>query len=355
MESAEARWTDEIAERWVSGHLYYHERLDSVVRRFVHPLAASLVAERQIDGFFFVRYSLGGPHVRLRLRPVAGSRDHVREAMARTACRFLSLEPSTMSWSEEAIRRSNERILAGDPHEDDGSVHPDNSFAEMPFRPEVERYGGPDRFRASLEFFTLSSVAAVDFLDRVEGLPRSAQLGHASRLLLDQALGFAADERELTDLLRYGTDSWGELLPKVIEKADRVAGAQREVLGPLITDRVGAVRDLCSGAEPRSTPDHFLVLGADRLSVAAGSADRPARARVGGSQLHMTSSRLGLTNAEEVYLSRLLSLTLDELRGSGGPDLSRVRGVAPVSPAGAAGPVAALLSGALRALPRPSR
>ena len=46
--------------------------------------------------------------------------------------------------------------------------------------------------------------------------------------------------------------------------------------------------------------------------------NRVARAWIGGSHLHMTASRLGLGNVEEVYLSRLLTVTLAAARAAGG-------------------------------------
>jgi Lantibiotic biosynthesis dehydratase C-term len=305
---------DETREIWVSGHLYYHQSLDTIVQRFVHPLVVSLVRNGQIKAFFFVRDGLGGPHIRLRLRVIPDARDRVLAAMRQSAQRFLDLEPSTRSLDEETIRRSNKFIMAADPHEIDDSVYPDNSFHVMPFRPEIERYGGSSRFRLSLDFFTLSSVAAVEFLSKYGELSRSAQLAHAFRLLLQQALGFAADETELCDLLRYGVDSWGEILPKVVDKGDKVARHQRDVFLRLFDKSLAEVRSLQVEAKGFGGAQDFLILGARRLSGAIGTADRVTRARIGGSQLHMTATRLGLSNAEEVYISRLLMVTLRELR-----------------------------------------
>src|SRR4029077_5923659 len=124
-----------------------------------------------------------------RLRVIPGTRERALAALHRSAQRFLNVAPSTRSLVEEAIRKSNEHILASDPHELDDSVYPDNSFRLVPFRPEIERYGGPLLARASLDYFTLSNVTALEFLARHCNAPRSAQLAYAFRLLLQQALG----------------------------------------------------------------------------------------------------------------------------------------------------------------------
>ncbi|HEX4961032.1 MAG TPA: lantibiotic dehydratase C-terminal domain-containing protein [Thermoanaerobaculia bacterium] len=313
---------DEVQERWISCHLYYHEDPDRVVRGVVHPVVISLVKADQIEAFFFVRYALGGPHVRLRLRARPGFRDHVLAEVQRLARDFFDLTPSTKSLAEEVIQRSNEYILAGDPHEIDTSIYPDNSLQVVPFRPEVERYGGPGLFRSSLDVFTLSSVAAIELLAKHGDASRSVLLAQAFLLLLQQALGFAADEAELLDLLRYGVDSWSEGASKVVEKADRVAVSQRELFLRLFRESLARVRSVQAENEPPASAAELLAAGSGRLSEAKGTGDRVARARTGGSHLHMTASRLGLSNAEELYLSRLLTVTLQEVLSRGEEDLS---------------------------------
>lgn len=313
---------DELEQQWISCHLYYHEDLNRALKGFVQPVVLTLLEAAQIDAFFFVRYSLGGPHLRLRLRPLPGCKDEVLAAAQSFAREFLDRVPSTKSLDEEVVRRTTESILAFDPNETDNTIYPDNSLVIRPFRPEVQRYGGPQRLQASLDFFVLSSVVAIELLARHGDAPRSTQLEHALRLLLQQAIGFAADGAELLDLLRYGMDSWsGGGPPKILEKADKVFGLQRKAFLQLFRTSLEKVRSLLENGEIASTAVDFLVLGAARLSAAISSADLPTRARIGGSQLHMTASRLGIGNAEEVYISRLLTSTLRELSATG-EDLS---------------------------------
>ena len=289
-------------------------------------MVAALAREGSITGFFYLRHGLGGPHLRLRLRPAAGADGRVGDGMEHFARAFLAREPSRRSLEEAAIRRSNAAILQNDPHEIDDAVHADNSYRRVPFRPEVERYGGPQRFRFSLDCFTLSSVAAIDFHLRLGGAARPLQLAEAYGLLLRQALGFAHGEDELADLLRYGVDWLGHDLPKVVEKGDAVAQTQRERFRELLAGSLEEAREAREGADPAGlSPASLLVAGAGRLSAAIGPAERGDRLRIGASQLHMTASRLGLTHAEEVYLSRILTRTLGEAGGEGSTDLSWLR------------------------------
>lgn len=309
---------------WIAGHLY-HADLDRVVRRFVRPLVVDLEAEGGITGFFFIRYGLGGPHVRLRLRPTRGAEGQAMDRMERYADVFLANEPSRRSVDEESIRLSNEATLENDPNEVDPSVYPDNSFHVQPFRPEVERYGGPDRIGLSLDFFTLSSLAVLEHLSGLEDVPRSVRLAKATGLLLRQALGFAADEDELAGLLRYGVDWLGSDLPKIAEKGTVVAQSSLPRFLGLFDESFADTRALISQSDLTGlSPRDLFVIGARSLSRALGDADRATRLRIGASQIHMTASRLGLNNAEEVYLSQILSLTLAEAQTSSARDLSEL-------------------------------
>jgi len=342
---------EEIQASWIAGHLYYHQSLDQVVRGFVHPLVVSLVQSGKIDSFFFLRHGLGGPHVRLRLRAIPGAHEYALEAMQEAAQRFLAFAPSAQPIDEETIRRSNERLLAGDPSETDDAIYPDNSFRLTPFRPEIERYGGPKLLCVSLDLFMLSSVAALEFLLQQEDVSRSVQLTQAFRLLLSQAIAFAADETELGELLRYGVDSWGGILPKVVEKGDRIARSHANAFGQLFSHGLAEARSVKAGREPLCRGADLLVAGVRRLSAAIGTVDRTARLRIGCSQLHMTASRLGLANAEEVYISRLLSVILSELLARSGEDLAWIRQmVAERVPRNPQGTLGGLLARALTVL-----
>ena len=313
---------DRLEQQWISCHLYYHEDLNRAVRGYVRPVASALVTSAQIGAFFFVRYSLGGPHIRLRLRPLPGFKDEVLTVAQSFAREFLKYSPSTKSLDEAVVRRITESILAFDSNETDNTIYPDNYLSIGPFLPEVQRYGGSRRLQSSIDFFVLSSVTAVEFLERYGDAARSIQLENGLCLLLKQAIGFAADGIELLDLLRYGMDSWsGGGPPKVIEKADKVFGLQREAFLRLFRTILREVRSLLKNGGIASRAVDFLVLGAAKLSAAVNGADRPTRARIGGSQLHMTATRLGISNAEEVYISRLLTSTLHELSAIGDEDL----------------------------------
>jgi hypothetical protein len=313
--------SDDIEKHWISCHLYYYQNLDRPLRDFVAPLVASLVTNNQIDAFFFVRYGLGGPHIRLRLRTLPGTTNQIIEEVQQSARHFLRVTPSTRSLDEQVIRRTNEHIISTDPHETDDSVYPDNTLVFAPFRPEVARFGGPALLPFSLTFFTLSSVVSLISLFRHLDGRRSLRLAAVLQLLLHQALGFAADEAELRSLLNYGVDNWGQSAPQLLENGDREFQSQAAALLNLLTTTVGELRSLLPSEEPIAEVPSFLAVAAARLSADIGKDNPSVRLRIGTSQLHLTATRLGLSNAEEVYISRLLCATFQALH-SAGSDIS---------------------------------
>jgi Lantibiotic biosynthesis dehydratase C-term len=321
-------------ESWLNNHLYYHQDLGEVVHGFVRPLVAGLLRQGRIDSFFFIRYSLGGPHIRLRLRPRPGASALAAEAAEAHARDFLARQPSMSKLTPDASLRINREILGADEHEVDGSVYPDNTFLAFPFRPEVERYGGPDLWRHSLDLFAVSSATVLELLCGQSGEPRSRLLALAFRVLACQALSFARDEEDLVLLLRYAVDLWGEKMPRAQEKADRVLVAQRRTFDQLF-ERELHLLAAGPGAAAGATEESKAQLGdaARRLAWIVRAADRGVHQRIGTSQIHMTANRLGLNNAEEVYLSRILTGLASERIASGKAPMSLPAAIgAPASP-----------------------
>lgn len=303
---------------WINYHLYYHQDLGYAILGFVRPLVAKLHRSGWIDSFFFIRYRLGGPHIRLRLHARPGASGEVTETAEAEARIFLANHPSASALTEEAIRRGNGEILASDRHESDFSSYPDNTFLAFPFRPEIERYGGPALWGDSLDFFALSSATVLEILAGNASEPRSRQLAVAFRVLACKALGFARDEEDLVSLLRYGVETWGGEKPRALAQADRILVEQRDPFDRLFRrelDFLAAGPDAVGSAGEEAKAQ--LGEAACRLSWAIREADRGVHQRIGTSHLHMTANRLGLSNAEEVYLSQILTTVATGLLAAG--------------------------------------
>jgi hypothetical protein len=299
---------------WIGCHIHYHGDQDLLLRDLLKPQVREDLAGGSIDRFFFVRYALGGPHLRLRCRLAPGAdAGEILSAIETRARDFFARCPSRQPWTDEQVRRRNRAILANDPAEHDGSIYPDESLRAVPFQPETERYGGAELLSSSLELFTLSSVAALDTLAGCHAVPRGLQLNAFLRHLGRQAWAAVASGEELLDLLDHLTRPAHEAFPLVLERADRAFAERPEVFVRLLAAAVEADAD---GAG--------LADGTAWLRCRLAAADEPGKRRILASHLHMSANRLGLSNAEEAYLYRLLHRAAESLREARGDLFGRL-------------------------------
>jgi len=298
------------SDRWISVHLYYYEDLERALRHFLPLLAHKLIAERQVlDRFYFIRYYLGGPHLRLRFRCLPGRRNVVERIFRESAEEFLEAWPSGKAIDPADIARANEGILRSDPFEQDDSIYPDNSFRVFPFRAEVDRYGGESLFRHSLDFFCVSSLAVLDFLESYGAWSRPKFLSGAARLLFAQAIGLAGSLGHLKELLGYAfEEKWGP----VTKKADSFYEQKRSAFQALIRGVSAEIVGSAPKPKGRIPWAEILHAAAKFLARDIRAGDRLIQARILGSQMHMTANRMGLRNADEVYLGHLLHRALED-------------------------------------------
>ena len=320
MENAGGNGEPEAGSRWASYHIFYHASLDLLLLDLVLPVLRELWSRNRLRRFFFIRYPMGGPHVRLRLFGGPADLQEAADILARQAADFFSRRPSTTPVDENVIRERNQRLLKDDPEEID-AVYPDNSFAEIPFRPEVERYGGEALIERSLELFSLSSAATLALLQSHASEPRSRLLGAAMRILLRQALGFAADGEELARFVAYPLPPGGGPSP-LTARADQEFERQPESYVRLLSEEIESSLAL---GPPHELDGFLLTEGSHRLDRHLRSASPSVRWRVVSSQLHMTANRLGLKNPEEAYFGRILWRAARELSASDPSLWSRLR------------------------------
>jgi hypothetical protein len=287
------------APRWRAWHIFYHSNRNQVLAKLVHPAVGSLLTSGDIDSFFFLRYNLGGPHIRLRLRLVPGRTERVEAHLKEAAAEFFKLWPSKTSLADDLIRRNNIAILKDALLEDDDAVYPDNSLQSFEFRPESERYGGDSLFDASLDFFALSSTLALRFVETHGEMPWGKQLPVIAAILARQAWGLAANKEELLELVDYSKTFWGDTPSDIAAKGDRAFARQAETFLGMFRHRFQESNDLAEGAH--------------HLSKAISSAAPAIRRRILHSHMHLTANRLGLQNREEIYLCRILLRSLERL------------------------------------------
>lgn len=266
-------WPSVAGRRWCSWHLHAFERDDysRVAARVLPGLVDAFVGGVAVDRLFFVRYfDAGGHHLRVRLR----------------------LDPTGAGDGDEVDRAGS---IVGLVAKSCGLT----AVAES-FDPETARYGGAEFLSPALDFFAVSSLAALDWLAEHAAEPRPRQLSSILEILLAQAVAMARGLDELRGLVDYFAD-WRERASVPTTKGDQVFDQRSETYEAWLRARIDATL---------SSSGDRLIEGARALAQATRRlAGEELRAAL-GSQMHMTGNRLGLLNAEESYLTRLLSRSL---------------------------------------------
>lgn len=302
-------------EAWSAVHIYYHQGLDCLLGELVKPLLRALVVEDKITRFFFIRYRLGGSHLRLRLCSATGDREQLEDRVSRAVSEYLAMRPSVSTIDPEKVRRETEALVESAPNENDSTVYPDNTHRVVELQPEIDRYGGEDVFDSSLSVFNLTSLLALHHLDSVRRSSLSGQrMALCFRLLARQAFAFARQPDDALHCGTYAIRAWGERYPAILRRAELVFDHQRDVFEQLLVAEMAQHQERLDGERVPASLDEIVMSGLALLGDVLEPLSAEQRAGVGMSHLHMTANRLGLLNPEEVYLCRLFEAAVGSLR-----------------------------------------
>lgn len=287
-------------DHWASFHLFRAEALDRFLNNAVAPFVAAVLSERLASSFFFIRYWDGGQHIRLRLRTSAS-----RRLSRRTRAHF------------ESYFKAHPSVRQFDPH---GTVSfPNDSVQQLPYEPELARYGGGKGVAVSERQFEASSRAVLGVMAEREWSYESA-VGAALQfhIIFANAVGFDLREaaRFFADASQHFVIPKGWLPPNLtgglaIGQFATLFAGQRERLVALHQDIWSALAD---GQEfEQEWANRWLRENVDvakRLRRARGlSATEPwtsVERAIMMSYVHMTNNRLGLLNRDEAYLGYVL-------------------------------------------------
>ncbi len=159
--------SDMPARTWVSAHLFHHGDQDALIVGALRPAVERLRLAGQADGFFFLRYWEGGPHVRLRVLTRPDQVTQVRAAIEESAAEFFRTAPSTTPMTAEEYADSSPGLAALEQMTDyDRELHPDNSVAFIDYRPETEVFGTGRSLEAVERQLMAGSALAVELIAR---------------------------------------------------------------------------------------------------------------------------------------------------------------------------------------------
>jgi thiopeptide-type bacteriocin biosynthesis protein len=330
-----------VNPEWLSFHVFYAANSNPILVEGVTPVIRRLRAEGLIERWFFIRYWLEGPHVRLRVLPTRAEhasrvRDELRGALEAVLARRPALYEADRDSSGELFKRmylaeySEEQWNAeygtdGEmPYRDNNSVH------EIAYRQEFDRYGGPAGMALSEWHFEQSSDLVLRMLATGNMHMRTVLLGQTAQLDMALCFAFLRDDEAVARFLEnyriFWETSYQEPSTEQHETFERSFTRMRDRLqGRLLRVRE-AVRDpgAAIGLE-RDWAEHCVELReravglarAGELTFRNGPVDDPAVALpiLLSSYVHMTANRLGASILAEIYLSyvnRLAVLGLGE-------------------------------------------
>ena len=155
------------ARSWVSAHLFYHAEQDELIVGAVKPIVERLREAGLADGFFFLRYWEGGPHVRLRVRTSADREQQVRSVIEDLAAAFYRISPSESLMSKEDYAESAPGLAKLEQMTDyDAVLHPDNSVAFIDYVAETDVFGTGQAIDAVEKQLMAASALAVEMIAR---------------------------------------------------------------------------------------------------------------------------------------------------------------------------------------------
>jgi thiopeptide-type bacteriocin biosynthesis protein len=321
--------------RWLAAHLFfdgdagiYTGDTDELVLGTAEPFVRRCQREGWIDGWFFIRYSEYGPHVRLRLHGRGevldeavwpALQEHVRARYPDVAFERPDV-PAMPAWPPDPAAAEKEKR--------EGPVRITHA-ALIEYEPEIERYGGPEAIRVAERMFEVSSEAACSLLEKTSRTERSSRLGKGLLTMVELMHVFSNGDRAFAS--RWAAQyNQGYLRGVARDEEARGAwlgafdsgyGSQADTLGEYVEEvwsRMDEGEPL-SEALDRYRDGLLEVRGHFRGLFDAGKLASPLEPyaaweqAVGGicsSYLHMMNNRLGITVQEESYLAYLIMRTL---------------------------------------------
>lgn len=330
---------------WLATHIFYASNNLPLLVDCVLPLVRDLRTAGLVDGWFFIRYWMEGPHIRLRVRPSRPTDEaQVRRRIEASVEAFLDRRPALYQMDETVLAPLYKQMFLSEYTEQeweekygDGGMpmRPNNSYAYLEYEPEYDRYGGETGIAISEWHFEKSSDMVMRLLDSTNVHMRTVMFGLATQLMTAMAVTLLRDRDGTAELLDHYRSFWEtafqepnpERHPRFdltyVEVADKLIRRVNEICDAVLFDghdltgftaewvaHCAELRDRIVAAAEAGELVFPARDGSGRLEVVA---DSGAALRVLlTSYLHMTNNRLGVSITDEVYLSYILHRALTE-------------------------------------------
>jgi thiopeptide-type bacteriocin biosynthesis protein len=327
-----------MSRRWISVHIFYSSNGNPLLADCIAPLVAKLRTRGLLSRYFFIRYWLGGPHIRLRLSPAEGVSDaDVKEVVEADLRAFLARRPALFELDRKTIaplyktmyeaEYGAEEFAARFGPDGDIPFYDNNSFHYIDYEPEYDRYGGEDGIDLSERHFEVSSDIVLKLVQETNVHLRGIAMGHSVQLMLQTCYAFLGDDARICNFLERYMDFWQTSYSQNSKKL--YPGFERKYaqMSAKLHKRVEEVRAMNESDDPtrgtegerswiahmKEVRDEVRQLVAEkRLSLMGGvDTEDAALAILLSSYLHMTNNRLGVSILDEIYLSYIIRRTLE--------------------------------------------
>jgi hypothetical protein len=341
MATVEPRPTEaapEVDERWLAVHVFYAGNARPLLTDCVKPLFERLTAEGMICGYFFLHYWLEGPHIRVRFKPTEGNRDAVVAAAEEAIQGFLQHRPSLHEVKSDVYVGLYNTLFELEfdavgraEYLDDGRMRlrKNNSMSWEQYRPEYDKYGGPEGVELAERHFAQSSDLVLGALVELNVHLRTVQLGLSVQLMMVTAAAFLDRDDQLEEFFAGYRDFWHDSLratgPVPVRNVDDgheatdnslvqrfrvIRSAVRSGQGDRLPGALGRWVGHCT--ELRCRIDELSAAGrlvfTDREGEGRSAVTDPgeARLRLLSPCLHMTNNRLRISITDEAHLAHTL-------------------------------------------------
>ncbi|MBM0274987.1 thiopeptide-type bacteriocin biosynthesis protein [Micromonospora tarensis] len=332
--------------RWISLHIHYASNSDPLLSQCVEPLVSELRGRGLLRRWFFIRYWLEGPHVRLRLLPTDETASAEVQLVAQEAIgAFLKHRPALYDASTANAGEVYRKLFLAEYGEEqwrerygqleEMPLRANNSVHLEPYEPEYDRYGGPAGVELAERHFEVSSDLVLRLLATTNMHVSSVRLGSSARFAAVLCFAFLGDAlrvaRFFADYRRFWENLYQESSDAHHDRFD--AGFDRVAVGlgaHLARLRDGSRDSTHPGltALERDWARHALLLREEVVRLAEtgqlvfGRRGQSEPTTVSdpdiaftvllSSYVHMTNNRIGTSILDEIYLSYLMERALTE-------------------------------------------
>jgi thiopeptide-type bacteriocin biosynthesis protein len=334
-----------MQQDWISIHIFYHGDQNYLIVNCIAPLVEELREQGLIRRYFFIKYWVEGPHVRLRFLPARDADVEKLKWLAEQAITsFLQRRPALYSLGYDTFAPIYKNMFVGEYGEarwkevygDDGvmPLRPNNTFDYIEYEPEFFRYGGAEGVELAEWHFEQSSDTVIGLLRGINVSVQSILLGRSIQLALPFFYGvFETDERVLHALDQY-IATW---LGRDPQQSHRINQYEKKYqrMSTMLVQRIEKIRaymlDEHSLARRTETEENWKkhivdfrlqmqkLYTENKLTAAFESPQASSFTLddvyhyLQSSYVHMTNNRLGVSIPQEVYIGYLLKRTLTDI------------------------------------------